>query len=446
MTLTDFLVDIGTISFLMFLAFIIRRKIFFMQKYFLPVSLIAGIIGLVLGEQVLGQVSPLYIRFSDSLGQWTGFMFAFIFSTSFLGVTAEKIGRDALSSSFVVAIIHMVQVVGGLFIAFLLGRFMTNLPYEIGALPVSGFWGGHGSAGIVGGVFADLGWEDAMGIAMTYATIGMFMAVAGGMILINIGVRKGLTNRAIDPNFLKESQKTGIIEEKKPICYGITDSSVVDPMAFQFMIIGVIVAISYVLRNLIISVFPFWSKVPLYSMCLIMGAIIGNVISHTKYNQYIDRGSMKRIAGVALEYAIVSAIVSIKLSVLATYLIPILVTTVVLTILTAAVTMILFKRWHGNDWFETAMGAYGQCTGSLATGLLLVRVLDPNGDTLAAESVTAASTLGNIYQLPYNTLGPILLMSSPLLYTWGSVGILIVIFVIGHILFGRNKKQEGCSV
>lgn len=95
MTLTDFLVDISTISFLLFLAFIIRRKVFFMQKYFLPVSLIAGIIGLLLGPQVLGQISPVCIRFSDSIGQWTGFFFAFIFTTSFLGTSAKKLGRPA---------------------------------------------------------------------------------------------------------------------------------------------------------------------------------------------------------------------------------------------------------------------------------------------------------------------------------------------------------------
>ena len=67
-----------------------------------------------------------------------------------------------------------------------------------------------------------------------------------------------------------------------------------------------------------------------------------------------------------------------------------------------------------------AMGAYGQCTGSLATGLLLIKVLDPNGDTLAAESVSGSSTLGSFWQQPYNTIGPMLILSSPLLTTLGT--------------------------
>lgn len=70
MSLTDFLLDFSTISVLLLLAFLIRRKISFLQKYFIPTSLIAGILGLLLGPQVLGQVSPVCIQFSDSISQW----------------------------------------------------------------------------------------------------------------------------------------------------------------------------------------------------------------------------------------------------------------------------------------------------------------------------------------------------------------------------------------
>lgn len=276
---------------------------------------------------------------------------------------------------------------------------------------------------------------------MTYATIGMFMAVIGGMVITNMGAKRGLTNRRMDSSFLTDSQKTGIVpeDERRPIGTAIADNAVMDPMAFQFMIVGVVIAVSYVLRNAIIQVLPFWSKIPLYAMCLFMGAILGNMISKTKYNQYIDRNSMKRISGVAVEYAVTSAIVTIKISVLATYLVPIVVTSLVLTVLTALVSLFLLKRWYGEGWFETAVGCFGLTTGSMATGLLLCRVLDPDNETLAAESVTAASTMGNFLQQPYNTLGPILLMSNPATYTYISVGLLAAFLIVGEILFGRRR-------
>lgn len=64
MTLTTVLIDISTISTLLFVGFLIRQKIPFFYKYYIPTSLIAGILGLLLGPQVLGQFSPIHLHFS----------------------------------------------------------------------------------------------------------------------------------------------------------------------------------------------------------------------------------------------------------------------------------------------------------------------------------------------------------------------------------------------
>lgn len=443
MTLTTVLIDISAVSVLLLIAFLIRSRIPFFYKYYIPTSLIAGIIGLLIGPQVLGQFSPICLHFSDWISQWTNFLFAFIFTTSFLGTSTSKFGRDVLSTTCVTGVVFMAQVFVGCIVAYVLGLFMDNVPYAIGLLPVSGLYGGHGSAGIMGGCFATEGWEDATGIALTYATLGMFIAVIGGMWIINWGAKKGYTRKKIDSIHLVEKDITGIVPkaDRQPTGMAIANSSVLDPMAFQLAIIGTIIAISHFLREAIISVFPFWSKIPLYTMCLIMGAIIGIALSKTKYNQYIDRGSMKRVSGVALEYVIAMNVATIKLSVLASYLVPILVTCVILTVLTAIICLGLAKKWYGKDWFEMAMGAYGQCTGNLATGLLLIKVLDPDGDTLAAESVSGSSTLGSFWQQPYNTIGPMMILSMPLATTLGTAGFLVAFLIVGTVLFGRTNKE-----
>ena len=403
MSLTDFLLDFSTISVLLLLAFLIRRKISFLQKYFIPTSLIAGILGLLLGPQVLGQVSPVCIQFSDSISQWVNFFFAFIFATSFLGSKSTKFGRNVISATCVTG------------------------------------------AGIMGGAFATEGWSEATGIGMTYATVGMFAAVFGGMILINIGAKRGITLHKMDSNYLEEKDKTGILpqNERKPMATAITNTSVLDPFAFQIVIVGAVILVSHLLRELLIFLLPFWERIPLYTMCLLVGAVIGLALSRTKYNQYIDRGSMQRISGTALEYVIASAVATIQISVLATYLVPILVTSVVICILTAVMCLYLSKKWYGEYWFEMAMGSYGQCTGSLATGLLLIRVLDPNGESQTAESVSGSSTLGSFFQQPYNVIGPMLMISAPMVVTLGSAGFLVAFLVVGFLLFGRSGKKEG---
>lgn len=444
MTFDNIIQDIAAISALLFVSFLIREKVSFFRKCFIPVSLIAGILGLILGPQVLGSVSPVYIHYSDGIPQWTNFLFCFIFSTSFLGTTSGKFGRDVASTTFITGSIHMAQIVGGIGIAWGLSQIMGNLSYQMGLLPVAGFYGGHGSAGIMGASFEAEGWAEATGIAMTYATIGMFAAVLGGMAIINYGAKKGLTLRKMDSEVLKSNMSGGILEEKerKPMAIAISDSSAIDPMAFQIMIVGSVIAVSYLLRIGLIEVFPFWTKVPLHTMCLLLGAIIGQMVSKTKYNQYIDRKSMKRISGVALEYVIAAAVASIKLSVLATYFVPIVISSIVLCAVTAILAIYLSKKWYGENWFELALGAYGQCTGSLATGLLLIKVLDPDGNTLASESVSGSSTVGTCFQLPYTTMGPMVLMASPTIFMWGSTGLLLAFLIGGFILFGIHRKEN----
>ena len=87
------------------------------------------------------------------------------------------------------------------------------------------------------------------------------------------------------------------------------------------------------------------------------------------------------------------------------------------------------------------MGTYGQCDGSVATGLLLIKVLDPNGDTLAAESVSGSCTLGSFWQQPYNTVGPLLMLTAPAVVTWGTAGFLAAFLIIGAVLLGRTVKK-----
>lgn len=53
MTLTTVLIDISTISTLLFVGFLIRQKIPFFYKYYIPTSLIAGILGLLLGPRTV---------------------------------------------------------------------------------------------------------------------------------------------------------------------------------------------------------------------------------------------------------------------------------------------------------------------------------------------------------------------------------------------------------
>ena len=192
MTLTDVLKDFAYLSVLLMAGYELRKHIVLFQKYFIPSSLIAGVLGMLLSKNWLGTICPFYIPFSSGIGQWSGALVIFVCATMFLGLELNQVGRDGMATTFLAGACHQAQMCVGLAIAALFGLFMKGLPYQFGYMGVWGFYAGHGNATTVGNVIQDAGyWDDAVGVGVTFATIGILCGVIIGMILINWGAKKG---------------------------------------------------------------------------------------------------------------------------------------------------------------------------------------------------------------------------------------------------------------
>ena len=126
-TLTDVLVDFAMVSTLLIIAAWLRRKLTFLQRYYIPAALIAGILGMILGPQVLGKVSPVYLHYSPAIKQWAGILSAIVFSCSFLGLKLEKVTGSALQTYFLAGSIHQAQVIVGLTLTFLVALVVAEI-------------------------------------------------------------------------------------------------------------------------------------------------------------------------------------------------------------------------------------------------------------------------------------------------------------------------------
>ena len=83
MTAWTLLVDAGIISALLLIGKILRAKVRFIQKLFIPPSLLAGFAGLVFGPELLG-----WLPLSENMGTYAGILIALVFST--LPLTSGK--------------------------------------------------------------------------------------------------------------------------------------------------------------------------------------------------------------------------------------------------------------------------------------------------------------------------------------------------------------------
>ena len=68
-------IDLGLISLLLLVGQLLRAKVQLIQRLFIPPSLIAGLLGLLLGPNGLG-----WLPFSDELGTYASILIAVVFA------------------------------------------------------------------------------------------------------------------------------------------------------------------------------------------------------------------------------------------------------------------------------------------------------------------------------------------------------------------------------
>ena len=107
------------------------------------------------------------------------------------------------------------------------------------------------------------------------------------------------------------------------------------------------------------------------------------------------------------------------------------------------VCFVLGKRWLQDNPFETGVGLFGMACGVLATGLMLVKVMDPDNETTASTCISTSSTLGYAWQIPYMVVGSLMIFTAPTITTIVTVVLFFFFLIVGELLFGRKKKTAG---
>lgn len=179
-SVTSLVYDICIISFLLFISKIIRTRIVFIQKLYIPVSLIAGFLGLFLGKYFLN-----ILPFSNQIDKYSGVLIAIVFGSMFIGNKRKVRFKDMISSvadtflvntSFEVAQFAIFTLIG----LTILPLIFPNISKAFGLMLPSGFVGGHGTAAAIGNVLESNGWVDAVSVGQTFATIGILSGLIGG--------------------------------------------------------------------------------------------------------------------------------------------------------------------------------------------------------------------------------------------------------------------------
>ncbi len=370
-----------------------------LQRLYLPSSVIGGAMGL-LTINVFPQLIPS--EWIDTMKMMPGFLINIVFASLFLGKATpgiKKIFRLALPQLCCGQLLAWGQYVLGLGLTALLLMPIFGVKPAFGNLLEIGFQGGHGTVGGMSESMLQYQWADGVALGYTVATVGMILGVVVGIALINWAIRHGHVTNARNKANASKADQIGIYKPDVAPAAGkqTVQADSIDSLAWHIAVIGLAIVLGWLALDALLGtekllrgnqddIIYFFKAFPLFPLCMIGGLVLQKAVTAIKLDYLIDHGQMQRIAGASLDFLVVSAIATIQLSVVTANWLPLLI--LVLSGLVWSVVMLIWvaPKLFKQDWFERGIAEFGQSLGVTATGLLLLRSVDPEGKSSAHES------------------------------------------------------------
>lgn len=408
------MIDIGIVSVLLLLGKVLRARVKFIQRLFLPPSMIAGLSALVLGPGVLG-----WLPLSSNMGSYAAILIALVFSTLPLTSSStsshsspkgeSRVGRMWAYSQ---AGMLLQWALGGLMGCLVLSVLWNTDPSAGLAMP-AGFCGGHGTAAAIGDSFDKYGITDMRTLAMTAATVGILASVIIGMALVSFGSARGYTRYLPKFSELPPELRSGLLPREKRQSMGEAAFSAIslDSMTFNFALIAVITLMGYGISKGIEAIWP-QLLLPVFSCAFISGIGVSWLLRRCKVDTYVSKPIVGHLGGAFTDYLVAFGVASIKLEIVVKYLVPLLVLLSAGLLLTALYVFCIGRRIHRESWFEKSIFTWGWFTGTMAMGLALLRITDPDSRSGCLDD----------YALAYLYIAPVeiaLVTFSPLFFVRG---------------------------
>ncbi|WP_017974758.1 sodium/glutamate symporter [Actinopolyspora halophila] len=453
---------------LLLVAKLVRVKWRLAQKLFLPGSIIGGGIALLLGPDVFGNIAAALGTdrftegglFGSEIQQvWSalpGLLISVVFAGLFLGrrmPKAREAGRLAGPQIAFGLTLSSGQYVLGLLLALLVLSPVFGLPPLTGALIEIGFEGGHGTAGGLGNTFEEFGFPEGQDLALGMATIGLLSGIVVGIVLINWGARKGHAKELSADSAPTVSERMGLVEKenRRSAATLTVHPSSIEPLTLHFGFLALAIIIGQLLlwglqalENMLwVDTIEIFGYVPLFPLAMLGGILLQFVINRFDRAEVVDRMMIERIQGFALDGLIIAAMGTLSLEVIADNIVPFVLLAGCGIVWSVGAFLLLAPRMLPDYWFERGVGDFGQSMGVTATGLILMRIADP-------ELRTPAYPAFGYKQLvlePFFGGGLVTAAAIPLIVQFGAIPLLVVMAVLllaallsGLLYFGRRGQ------
>lgn len=403
-------VQLGIISVAILVSTFLRRKIPFVRKSLLPTAVLAGFLLLILRNIGILKMD------SDILETLTYHGIAIGFVALSLRVPKEYDNRAerlvSLKSGALIVSTYLLQGLVGLVVTILLSlTFMPEMFPSAGILLAMGYGQGPGQANNVGSTYEALGFAGGKNFGLALAAAGYLCACIVGVIYLNILNRKGKIKRG-DYAEISGSVTVDAFQDTGEI--PISES--IDRFSMQVALVAMVYFVTYLLTwgvtSLLDAVAPGISKTIsplLWGFNFIIASAIAiltrKIMTSLRKNkimtrQYQNNYLLSRFSGLAFDVMIVAGIAQIDIAKLGDLFVPFIIMAVLGGIVTFFHLKFLCKKLYGDYYYEGFMSMFGMQTGTISSGILLLREIDPEFTTPAANNLVTGSTFAILFAAP----------------------------------------------
>ena len=449
--LWNVIIQFGVIAFLVVISNIIRLKVPFVKKTLMPTSVLAGFMLLGFKYTNIIRVDTALLDMLTYHGIALGFIALSLRVTKKDGSTGGA--RTAVDSGALIVSTYMIQGILGLIISIVLGYvFIPDFFKASGLLLPMGFGQGPGQANNIGSSYEMLGFTGGKSYALAIAATGFLVACIVGVVYLNIQARRGKIVRQ-DAAEISGSITVDHFQDKDemPISQSIDRLSIQAALiilvyAFTFFVIwGITSLLGKFAPGVAASISPlFWGFNFIFgSLFAVLTKVILSKFRKAKIMQmqYQNNYLLSRISGLFFDVMIICGIASIDFEDLRGLWIPFVLTCVIGCIGTFVHIKFFSHRIYKQYEEEGFLAMFGMLTGTISSGILLVREIDPDFKTPAANNLVTGSGVAIALGAPMLILVGMAPKSTTMLFV--ALALLIVYYcVLCGIMLIRRKKDK----
>ena len=436
------------------LANVLKRKIGFLRVSLIPTSVLGGLILLVISLTYYLITGNVMFDTEFFGGDGLQTMELITYHTLALGFIATTLksskktkskerGKEIFNTGVTTVSTYLIQAIFGLGITMLVALIATDFFTAAGVLLPFGFGQGTGQALNYGMIYEnDYGFVGGKSFGLTVAALGFLSASIGGVIYLNVMKRKGKIK--LMPEQTEKLTGKDVQEDDE-----IPMNGSMDKLTVQLAFVLVAYILSFLAMYGLGLLLPGMKSV-IFGFNFLIGVLTATLVKvvlkllkkkSVVKRQYINNFLLTRTSNFFFDVMVVAGIAAIRLELIKDYWAVLLILGVVGLVITyfynLLVAKVLFKKYE----HEQFLMMYGMLTGTASTGIILLREIDGEFKTPAAENLVFQNFPAIVFGFPMMLLAT-LAPKEPVL----TLIILVAFFAVMNLLlfraqiFRRGKK------